>query len=416
MRIHVLQHVSFEGPGCIARWAAARGHVLTTSLRSFPAVHDFDALVIMGGPMGAYEDDQYHWMPAEKALIRETIASGKKVLGICLGAQLIASVLGAAVKAAPQREIGWYPVQPTAAANRHLWLEAVFADAPVVFHWHGDQFAIPAGAEDLLTSAANVHQAFLVNDQVLGLQFHLEVMEADMEAMLEHGAEDLAPGAYVQNAAQIRAGSPHLARANARMVQLLDGFFGGMVARLRAGDWDAHQQVIERYHRLLFHFVSRMIPDPRVVEDIVVGTFSKLWEYRSRVTDLATLRTLLFTTSRNDSLVQMHNDKDLLRRFGKSPEAVPDGDEWVEQVIARADVYAEILKAVDALPGEMPQLFVEGFLDKIPEAEMAEARKVSTGAMTQQKADSLALLMERVKEQGAVAIKILQDWLAEHQD
>lgn len=227
MHIHVLQHVAFEGPGCIARWAAARGHVLTASLRSFPAVHDLDALVIMGGPMGAYEDGLYDWMPTEKALIRETIASGKKVLGICLGAQLIASVLGATVKAAPHKEIGWYPVQPTAAANRHPWLEAVFADAPVVFHWHGDQFAMPAGAQDLLTSAANVHQAFLVNDQVLGLQFHLEVMEADMEAMLQHGAGDLTPGPYVQNATQIRAGSTYLAEANARMVQLLDGFLGG---------------------------------------------------------------------------------------------------------------------------------------------------------------------------------------------
>lgn len=226
MRIHVLQHVSFEGPGYIARWAAARGHVLTTSLRSFPIQDDFDALIIMGGPMGAYDDARYDWMPVEKALIRDTIADRKKILGICLGAQLIASVLSAEVKAAPRKEIGWFAVKPTAAAAQYPWLQAVFAAAPVVFHWHGDRFEIPAGAADLLTSEGNVHQAFLVNEHVLGLQFHLEVMEADMEAMLRHGAEELVAGGFVQGEEEIRAGGVYLEEANRRMELLLDGFLG----------------------------------------------------------------------------------------------------------------------------------------------------------------------------------------------
>ncbi len=124
--------------------------------------------------MNVYEEAEYPWLAAEKAFIAAAIGAGKPVLGICLGAQLIAAVLGGTVSKGPQPEIGWYPVELT-PAGRELPLFAGFPDRFTALHWHGDTFSIPPGATHVASSAACANQAFAYDGgRVVGLQFHLE--------------------------------------------------------------------------------------------------------------------------------------------------------------------------------------------------------------------------------------------------
>ena len=160
MRIHYLQHVSFENPGSILEWAKANnGLVTSTQLyndEALPEVSDFDWLVVMGGPMNIYEDDQYPWLKAEKALIKAAIAANKVVIGLCLGSQLIADIIGGKVVQNKQKEIGWFPITFSEKAKASP-LFAFFPDHPMVFHWHGDTFIeLPEAATVIAASAACV--------------------------------------------------------------------------------------------------------------------------------------------------------------------------------------------------------------------------------------------------------------------
>ena len=181
MKLHYFQHEPFEGLGMIADWAAKQGHVLSCTPffdpgARLPKLDEYDALVVMGGSMGVYDEDRFPWLAAEKAHIRAAIDAGKRVLGICLGAQLIAACLGAKVAPHTHKEIGWFPVAMTDAGVVHPLL-AGFNSAMTVFHWHGDRFEIPAGAQHLMSSAACDNQAFIYGEHVLALQFHLEMDE-----------------------------------------------------------------------------------------------------------------------------------------------------------------------------------------------------------------------------------------------
>ena len=124
LRIHYLQHVPFEGPGYIESWAMVRGHRLTSTRlyagQRLPAAEELDWLVILGGPMNVYEENRYPWLAREKRFIGEALHGGKVVIGICLGAQLLASVLGAKVTRNPCVEIGWYPVEKAAKASQSI--------------------------------------------------------------------------------------------------------------------------------------------------------------------------------------------------------------------------------------------------------------------------------------------------------
>ena len=145
MRIAVLQHVPFEGPAAIADWAAARGDRIAVAHLyrgdPLPALADFDMLTVMGGPMSVNDEAKYAWLAPEIALVREAIGAGKIVLGVCLGAQIIAKSLGAKVYAAGQKEIGWFEVKRT--ETEHPIFEGLPAAFPV-FHWHGETFDLPA--------------------------------------------------------------------------------------------------------------------------------------------------------------------------------------------------------------------------------------------------------------------------------
>jgi len=201
MKILCVQHVPFEGPGSVRPWAKRRGHDLARAMATEPAllptVDRFDWLVLMGGPMGVHDGDRHPWLQAEKEFIRRAIDAEKRVLGICLGAQLLAEALGARVGRAPEREIGWFPIERTAEG----------ADSPIgralpakftAFQWHGDTFDLPRGATQLARSAGCEQQGFALGARVAGLQFHLEFSGETVQDLLRHCPEDLAPGPYVQ--------------------------------------------------------------------------------------------------------------------------------------------------------------------------------------------------------------------------
>lgn len=223
MRVHWLQHVPFEGLGCIAPWLAQHAHAASCT-RWFagdaaPAASDIDALIVMGGPMNVDEEPLHPWLATEKALIRAVVDAGKPVLGICLGAQLIARALGAAVTRNAHTEIGWFDVTLDRSA-RSSGFFAGFADRFSAFHWHGDTFAIPDGARLLMSSQACAHQAFQYGERVLGLQFHLEVTAADARRM--YAMERPAPSRYVQDPDTAMNDLDRFAASNRLMYRLLD--------------------------------------------------------------------------------------------------------------------------------------------------------------------------------------------------
>ena len=226
MNIHFLQHVAYEGPAYLSTWLTMQQHRLCyTRLyeehAALPALDELDALIVLGGPMGVYDDHLYPWLPAEKALIADCIGAGKKVLGICLGAQLLAVSLGARVHRAINKEIGWFPVLPTEDCKTIPWFYNCFKDAPTVFHWHGDQFDIPEGSLELLRTTANNNQAFYHTPNVIGLQFHLEMTADAVGGMLVNGAHELTNSGYVQSAESIGAGLVHLENCREMVACLL---------------------------------------------------------------------------------------------------------------------------------------------------------------------------------------------------
>lgn len=223
-RIHCLQHVPFESPSRIADWAL-RNDVEIRVVRLFageslPEVDDVDALVVMGGPMGVHDARAYPWLAAEKRLVERAVGTDRPILGVCLGAQLVADVLGARVYRNRFREIGWFDVEATAAGRDHARFPLPREFTP--FHWHGDAFDLPEGAAHLARSAACEQQAFAWGDRILGLQFHLEMTPTDVEALLAHAGTDLGTGPYVQSPADMVTPMPRFLDAHALLDSLLD--------------------------------------------------------------------------------------------------------------------------------------------------------------------------------------------------
>ena len=224
MRAHILQHVPFEGLGSIEPWLTAR-HARVTWTRFFedpslPEAADFDLLIALGGPMSVNDEDLFPWLRAEKNLIARAIASDKAVLGICLGAQLIANALGARVYPGPHKEIGWHPVYGAHAEPGSFAFPGEF----LAFHWHGETFDLPPGTVCLACSDACKHQAFRFGRNAIGLQFHLETTPASADAIITRCRDELlARGTYVQPEDTLRdAPRQTYATINALMASVLN--------------------------------------------------------------------------------------------------------------------------------------------------------------------------------------------------
>src|SRR5256885_8398282 len=182
----VIQHEPGEGPGTLA--SLVRGARLVRTFAGDPIPEEADALVVLGGGMGVYEQDRLPHLADEIRLLQDCVERGRPVLGICLGSQLLAAALGAEVTRAPRKEIGFYRVRLLPAARQ----DALLSGAPesfVAFHWHGDAFALPAGAVPLASSTLTPLQAFRFGSRAWGLQFHLEVDDEVLRRMLEGEAE-----------------------------------------------------------------------------------------------------------------------------------------------------------------------------------------------------------------------------------
>jgi GMP synthase-like glutamine amidotransferase len=226
MRIHVIQHVPFEGPALIGEWADECDHSVEVThaiTEEYPSVGEIDFLVVMGGPMDADDEDSSPWLVPEKHFIADAIAAGKLVLGVCLGAQIIAEVLGGRVLRADEREIGWYPVALSSEGGSEP-LFARWPDEVVVGHWHGDTFQLPLGMEPVLFSEATRNQAFVFDGRVVGLQFHLEWDAETIEALLEACPDDLEDGGeHVMTAEEFAAGAAaHVPDCRELLFELLD--------------------------------------------------------------------------------------------------------------------------------------------------------------------------------------------------
>lgn len=224
MRVHYLQHVAFEGLGNMADWLEARGdEVSCTRLFLGETIDrdlDPDLLIVMGGSMGVYDEERYPWLASEKQHILQVIERGGRVLGVCLGAQLIAAVLGARVRMNREPEIGWLPIHKRPEATGTT-VGRVLPDHLTAFHWHGDTFDIPEGATPLYRSEACPNQAFAFEDRVVGLQFHLETTPESARALVEHCGDELIAAPYVQSAAEILANGHDYSAIRDAMARLL---------------------------------------------------------------------------------------------------------------------------------------------------------------------------------------------------
>ncbi len=227
MNVHVLQHAPFEDIGSIAGWLTARQvNISYTRLWEaawLPDPSSVDLLIAMGGPMSVNDEDALPWLRPEKRFVRDAIERGIPTLGICLGAQLIASALGCPVYRNDDKEIGWFPIEATVEGSTFG-----FPAALDVFHWHGETFDLPAGAVRLARSRACQNQAFSLDRHVIALQFHLEATPVSVGELIANCADELADAPYIQRLCDMRTTPSAVFRtANRLMDQLLDALASG---------------------------------------------------------------------------------------------------------------------------------------------------------------------------------------------
>lgn len=223
MRIHCLLHSALGGEIHLPVWARSRGYELTETLvpeaPNLPTPEQGDCLVVFGGPMSAWDEQRFPWLNREKRLMEAYIAAGRPVLGICLGAQLLAEILGAKTYRGPYSEIGCFPVDATPESRNHP-IGEVLPDRFETFLWHGDTFDIPAGAVHLAGSAAFPNLAFAW-EQVLALQFHLEVRPNWVQELITRDADQLVASETVQSAETVLEKTTAIYRGNNLLMERL---------------------------------------------------------------------------------------------------------------------------------------------------------------------------------------------------
>ncbi len=237
MKAHVFQHAPFEGLGSIQPWLER--HAATIHYTRFfagdtiPNLRDIDLLIAMGGPMSVNDEAELPWLKPEKQAVRDAVGRGTPVLGVCLGAQLVASALGARVYKNRLKEIGWFPIEavPAALVRRSPGGGGAsafqFPKTCDVMHWHGETFDLPPGAVHLARSVACEHQAFQVGLRVIGLQFHLEMTPDALRGMVDNCRDELVAAPYVQTEQHLLADAKALyAESNRLMEKVLEYLAG----------------------------------------------------------------------------------------------------------------------------------------------------------------------------------------------
>lgn len=216
MKIHCLLHTENPGHTFFPEWAALHDHAwqstVVPAVPVLPSPQDTDCVIVLGGPMSAWEDQRYPWLRQEKQFVEAFIETGKPLLGVCLGAQILADVLGARTYPGPHKEIGWHSAE-AAPEGRETWVGDLLPDRFETFFWHGDTFELPDGAVRIAGSAAFRNQGFVWN-QVLALQFHLEVKPEWVQMLVRRDAQELRPAAYVQSAETVLSKPGTLYRQN----------------------------------------------------------------------------------------------------------------------------------------------------------------------------------------------------------
>lgn len=200
MKLHYFQHIPFEDPAKIKDWAISNNFQISSTkfYNDYKKIDidSIDFLMIMGGPMNIYEYDKYPWLKEEKIMIEKFIKKGKFVLGICLGAQLIANVLGEKVFKNKYKEIGWFPVNFIKKQD-HI-LDNVLPYTINVFQWHQDTFDIPLGATKLASSEICSNQAFIYENKVIGLQFHIESTMDSIKNLIKFCRNEIKNEQFIQ--------------------------------------------------------------------------------------------------------------------------------------------------------------------------------------------------------------------------
>jgi GMP synthase (glutamine-hydrolysing) len=228
MRLHVLQHEE-EGPGEIASWANRRG--LDIAFTHFdrndqePELSDIRLLAVMGGSPNIYQYRLHPWLRREKAFLDKAIRAGCPVIGVCLGAQLLADRLGAKVYQASDHEVGWHPIR---FKNRnHPDVPPGLPESMTVLHWHGDTFDLPYGATRFAETDLCPNQGFVFGNKILALQFHLEAGPAEIPAFVaDHPRRE---GPWIQTPEQVLAGADHVIQTRPILFGMLDRLVGSEV-------------------------------------------------------------------------------------------------------------------------------------------------------------------------------------------
>ena len=211
MKIHCFQHLKNETLGNIGTWISQKGYTLTKTLLyeeiHFPEPEEFDLLLIMGGTMSVYQEEEYPWLKPEKEFVRRVIELGRPMLGSCFGAQMISEILGGKVTKNRFKEIGWHKVKSVQGENLRSSISSELPSCMfpefTAFMWHGDTFEIPFGTVRLFESEACPNQGFIYNENVLGLQFHPEADRQWVRNLLNDSGHELVEGKYIQSEKEI---------------------------------------------------------------------------------------------------------------------------------------------------------------------------------------------------------------------
>jgi GMP synthase (glutamine-hydrolysing) len=229
VRIHYLQHEDSVSLGSIKDWLCKSGRQISGTCFQrndpLPSLDEIDGLIVLGGSMSAYDDAELPWLKSEKDFIRRAVQANKQVLGVCLGAQLIAAALGKKVFPNSDLEVGWFDIHRLPEASDHRWSDLI-PPTVEVFHWHGDTFDLPDGATRLASSACCLNQAYAIGDNVLALQFHLETTVSEAQGWVEKDVAKLTEGPFTQSPNQLLKSPERFDNSHQLLDSILDRFFG----------------------------------------------------------------------------------------------------------------------------------------------------------------------------------------------